>query len=178
MTGMMFSPFAIARRLPMPRSRVLLLLCVLLSGCSASTRSIVRLDTGQGEPLVHTPRRDVEPVALSEKEFRKAVAQQARSVPVVERPLEHARRLFGVPERSGWYLYEGRGQRLMASEPESTRNLRLLPEEEELKRCYLEWCARTWGPGDCLRLLVDKPLRWTPSFGPISGPRYLDPSRR
>jgi hypothetical protein len=146
-----------ARRLPMPRSIVLLLL-VLLSGCSASTRSVVRLDTGQGEPLVHTPRRDVEPVAVSEKEFRKAVAQHAPSVPVVEQPLEHARQLFGVPERSGWYRYEGRGRRLLASEPDRHRNVRLLPEDEELKRCYLEWCERTWGGGDCLRLLVDKPF--------------------
>jgi hypothetical protein len=146
-----------ARRLPMPRSLVLLLF-VLLSGCSASTRSVVRLDTGQGEPLVHTPRRDVEPVALSEKEFRKAVAQHAPSVPVVERPLEHARQLFGVPERSGWYRYEGRGRRLLASEPEDTPNLRLLPEDAELQRRYLLWCEHTWGGGDCLRLLVDKPF--------------------
>ena len=90
----------------MPRSSVVVL-WVLLVGCGTSTRSVVRLDTGQGEPLVHTPRRGVEPVALSEKEFRKAVAQQAPAVPGVERPLEHARRLFGVPERSGWYRYEG-----------------------------------------------------------------------
>nr|WP_224249620.1 hypothetical protein [Hyalangium gracile] len=34
----------------------------------------------------------------------------------------------------------------------------MLPEDEELKRCYLLWCERTWGPGDCLRLLVDKPF--------------------
>nr|WP_224372318.1 hypothetical protein [Hyalangium versicolor] len=46
----------------------------------------------------------------------------------------------------------------MASEPGSTRNLRLLPEDEELKRRYLLWCERTWGGGDCLRLLVDKPF--------------------
>ncbi len=141
----------------MPRSIVLLLL-VLLSGCSASTRSVVRLDTGQGQPIIHTPRRDVAPVQLSEKEFRKAVSQQAPSVPVVARPLEHARQLFGVPERSGWYRYEGRGHRLLPSQPGNHLNVRLLPEEEELKRCYLEWCERTWGPGDCLRLLVDKPF--------------------
>ena len=95
----------------MPRSAVLLLF-VLLSGCSTSTRAVVRLDTGQGEPIVHTPRRDVEPVAVSEKEFKKAVAQHAPAVPPVERPLEHARQLFGLPERSGWYRYEGRSQRL------------------------------------------------------------------
>ncbi|HLL05979.1 MAG TPA: restriction endonuclease fold toxin 5 domain-containing protein [Myxococcaceae bacterium] len=95
---------------------------------------------------------------MSPKEFKKAVAQQAPSVPAVEQPLEHARQLFGVPERSGWYRYEGRSQRLMASEPGSTRNLRLSPENEELKRRYLVWCEATWGGGDCLRLLVDKPF--------------------
>ena len=46
----------------------------------------------------------------------------------------------------------------MASEPGNTRNLRLLPEDEELKRRYLLWCEHTWGGGDCLRLLVDKPF--------------------
>jgi Restriction endonuclease fold toxin 5 len=141
----------------MPRSMVLLLF-VLLSGCTASTRGVVRLDTGQGEPTVHTPRRDEEPTEVSPKEFKKAVAQHAPSVPTMERPLEHARQLFGVPERSGWYQYEGRSQRLMASEPGSTRNLRLLPEDEELKRRYLLWCEAAWGGGDCLRLLVDKPF--------------------
>src|SRR5512140_1457224 len=105
-----------ARRLHMRRWAVLLLVA-FLSGCSASTRSVVRLDTGQGEPLVHTPRRGVEPVAVSEKEFKKAVAQLASSVPPAEQPLEHARQLFGLPERSGWYRYEGRSQRLTASEP-------------------------------------------------------------
>ncbi len=141
----------------MPRSAVVLLF-VLLCGCSASTRSVVRLDTGQSDPLVHTPRRDVEPVAVSEKEFKQAVAQHAPSVPLAERPLEQARQQFGVPERSGWYRYEGRSRRLLASEPGSTRNLRLLPEDEELRRRYLQWCKATWGGGDCLQLLVDKPF--------------------
>jgi hypothetical protein len=141
----------------MPRSAVLLLF-VLLSGCSASTRAVVRLDTGQGEPIVHTPRRNVEPVEVSEKQFKKAVAQHAPAVPLVERPLEHARQLFGVPERSGWYRYEGRSRRLLASEPGNTWNVRLLPEDEELTRCYLLWCAQTWGGGDCLRLLMDGPF--------------------
>jgi hypothetical protein len=133
-------------------------LFLLLSGCSASTKTVVRLDTGQGEPIVHVPRRDVEPVAVSEKQFKKAIAQLALSVPPVAQPLEHARQVFGLPERSGWYRYEGQSQRLVASEPGSTRNLRLLPEDEELKRRYLLWCEQGWGGGDCLRLLVDKPF--------------------
>jgi hypothetical protein len=85
----------------MPHSAFLLLF-VFLSGCSASTKGIVRLDTGQGEPLIHTPRRDVEPVAVREKEFKKAVAQHAPAVPSVERPLEYARQVFrGRHHRAG-----------------------------------------------------------------------------
>jgi hypothetical protein len=140
----------------LPRSMALLL-CTFLAGCSTPMKA-VRLDTGQGAPRVHVPPRDVEPVQLSEREFKKAVAQQAPAVPVVESPLEHARQVFGVPERSGWYRYEGRSLRLMASAPGSTRSLRLLPEDEELKRRYLLWCEEKWGGGDCLRLLVDKPF--------------------
>jgi hypothetical protein len=104
------------------------------------------------------PRKDVEPVELSDEEFRQAVAQHAPSVPAVERPLEYAGQLFGVPERSGWFWYEGRSHRLMASEPGRHPHLRLLPEDEELKRRYLLWCEQTWEAGDCLRLLVDKPF--------------------
>jgi hypothetical protein len=33
-----------------------------------------------------------------------------------------------------------------------------LPEDEELRRRYLQWCKATWGGGDCLQLLVDKPF--------------------
>jgi hypothetical protein len=116
------------------------------------------LDTGQGEHLVHTPRRDVEPVAVSEKEFRKAIAQHALSVPPSERPLEHARQVFGLPERSGWYRYESRSHRLAPSAPGIGPNAGLSAEDEELKRRYLLWCEQEWGSGDCLRLLVDKPF--------------------
>nr|WP_239470188.1 hypothetical protein [Archangium violaceum] len=139
------------------RRWVVLLLVASLAACSTPTK-VVRLDTGQGKPSVHVPRRHVEPVEVSQEEFKQAVAKHAPSVPVVERPLEYVGRLFGVPERSGWFWYEGRSQRLMASEPGSHHNLRLLPEDEELKRCYLLWCERTWGAGDCLRLLVGRPF--------------------
>lgn len=135
-----------------------LLLVAFLAGCSARTK-VVRLDTGQGEPFVHIPSRDVKPVEVSEEAFKEAVAGHLSSVSAVPRPLEYARQVFGVPARSGWFSYEGRSQRLMPMMgPGSHQNLRLLPEDEELKRCYLQWCERTWGPGDCLRLLVDKPF--------------------
>nr|WP_257446101.1 hypothetical protein [Archangium lipolyticum] len=79
---------------------------------------------------------------LSQEGFKEAVAEHAPFVPVVERPLVYARQLFGVPERSGWLRYEGRSRRLIPSEPGNAQDLRLLPEDEELKRCYLLWCER------------------------------------
>nr|WP_225413134.1 hypothetical protein [Stigmatella hybrida] len=140
------------------RRWTILPLVAFVVGCSGSTAKFVRLETGQGEPIVHILRRDGEPVEVSDKEFKQAVAEHIPSVPPAARPLEHARQRFGVPERSGWFRYEGRSQRLMASELGSHENLRLLPADEELKRRYLLWCERTWGPGDCLRLLVDRPF--------------------
>ncbi len=73
--------------------RAILLLFSLLAGCSAS-KKVVLLDMGQGKPIVHVPRRDVESVALSEEEFKEAVAQHALSVPAVDHPLEYARQRF------------------------------------------------------------------------------------
>ncbi|WNG50905.1 hypothetical protein F0U60_47335 [Archangium minus] len=140
----------------MPRQAILLLASFLV-GCSATTKA-VRLDTGQGTPIVHVPRQDVEPVEVSHEELKEAAAEYAPSVPPVERPLEYARQLLGVPERSGWFRYEASNSRLLPTEPGSHQNLRLLPEDEELKRRYLLWCERTWGAGDCLRLLVDRPI--------------------
>jgi hypothetical protein len=40
-------------------------LLVLLAGCGTASR-VVRLDTGQGEPLVFTPRSRAEPVEIAE----------------------------------------------------------------------------------------------------------------
>ncbi|MDY7229566.1 hypothetical protein [Hyalangium rubrum] len=137
-----------------PWVRLLLLLCVV--GCSGTTK-VVRLDTGQGTPIVHTPSR-AEPIDWDEDELKAAVTEHVRKVRPVAHPLEHARQLLGVPERSGWFRYEGRSRRLISSEAGSLQNLRLLPADEELNRHYLLWCERTWGPGDCLRLLVDTPV--------------------
>jgi hypothetical protein len=119
---------------------------------------VVRLDTGHGEPSIHVPRPNVKPVEVGEEEFKDAVAEHAPSVPLVANPLEHARQVFGVSERSGWFRYEARSHRLIPSSQGGHQSLHLLPEDEELKRCYLLWCERTWGPGDCLGLLADKPF--------------------
>ncbi|HEX8438469.1 MAG TPA: hypothetical protein VF697_25390, partial [Archangium sp.] len=133
------------------------LLFALLVGCSGATR-VVRLDTGTGPPLVHVARGGVEPVELDEEAFQEAMGEHVRAVPSAARPLEYARRLFGVPERSGWFRYEGRGRRLTLLDARESQEVGVAPADAELTRRYLLWCERTWGAGDCLRLLVDGPV--------------------
>ncbi|MDY7227330.1 hypothetical protein [Hyalangium rubrum] len=95
-------------------------LLTLLSACS-TTRE-VRLDTSQGELFTHVPIQDeADPVELGEDEFILALAEKAREVRPVARPLDAARQWSGVPDRSGWYRYEGRSQRLLLLGAESHR---------------------------------------------------------
>src|SRR5690242_8918767 len=133
-------------------------LMVLLVGCGTASR-VVRLDTGQTDTLVFTPRSGAEPVALGNGEFQEAVLALARDVRPPARPQEAARRLFEVEARSGSYTYETRSRRITPHEPgahleeESTEEA----AEVELTRDYLRWCERTGRPGDCLRLLTESP---------------------
>jgi hypothetical protein len=81
---------------PRPRTGVLALVAlalVTLSGCASAPRT-VRLDTGQGTPLVHTPRGGQEAVRLREDEFKGALTWLARDVRPAPRPLRHARELM------------------------------------------------------------------------------------
>jgi hypothetical protein len=133
-------------------------LLALLVGCGTASR-VVRLDTGQTDTLVFTPRSGAEPVALGNGEFQEAVSALARDVRPPARPQEAARRLFEVEARSGSYTYETRSRRITPHEPgahlkgESTEEA----AEVELTRAYLRWCERTGRPGDCLRLLTESP---------------------
>ncbi|MDY7233316.1 hypothetical protein [Hyalangium rubrum] len=143
----------------MPRWVVLLQFAFLV-GCTSGTTKVVRLDTGQGGPIVHVPRRDMKTVDVGDDAFRKSVAKHARTVPTPARPLVHARQLFGVPEHSGWYRYERKSRRLLPLEAGNELKVALSPADAELNRLYFLWCGRAWGspPGDCLRLLVDSPV--------------------
>lgn len=136
------------------------LLVSVCVGCSSGTTQVVRLDTGQGEPLVHAPRRVVGPVEMDDDEFTEAVAKYARTVPTPERPLEFARQLFGVPERSGWYRYERKGRRLFPLGAANELKVEISPADAELNRLYTLWCSRAWGPPprDCLHLMVHSPV--------------------
>jgi hypothetical protein len=90
-------------------------------------------------------------IQVNETEFTPAFRVLGNQVPIWERPLETARRLFGVPERSGTYLYEVRTRRLMPVAPDSP----MFGEtsEQEFVRDYFQWCSTALAPGDCLRVL-------------------------
>ncbi|NTX02595.1 hypothetical protein [Myxococcus sp. CA040A] len=133
------------------------LLLVMMAGCSGTTKS-VRLNTGLGEPIVLTPRSgDAAPVELDEDDFVEAVEALAQSVRPSTCPQEMARRLFEVGSRSGSYLYEPRGHRVIPLGPGEHLEGEQPATEVELTRAYLRWCERTNNPGDCLRLLVENP---------------------
>ena len=142
----------------MLRAGVLLLLGLLV-GCSGATK-VVRLNTDQGEPLVHIPRHGVALAEVDDDAFIATVAEHARKVPSPEQPLEFARHLFEMPERSGWYRYEQKSRRLFPLGAEHELKVELSPAEAELNRQYTLWCSRAWGPParDCLALLTATPV--------------------
>lgn len=136
-------------------------LALAVTGCS--TTRLVRLDTGDGSPIVHMPfaEDDADPVELDEDEFEEAVVSLAQDMRPFANPLRQARQLFGVPDRGGVYLYEHRGPRLIPQEegkdPDGPRLLESYADDE-LTRAYGRWCERKKQPGDCLRLLAEGPL--------------------
>jgi hypothetical protein len=133
------------------------LLVVLLAGCGSTAR-IVRLDTGQDEPIVLTPHPGkAAPVELDDDDFEEAVEELAEGIRPSLPPQEAARRLFEVDARSGSYLYETRGHRVIPLGPGEHLEGERPAAEVELTRVYLRWCERTGRPGDCLRLLVESP---------------------
>ncbi|WP_346728592.1 hypothetical protein [Corallococcus exiguus] len=130
---------------------VVVLLVLLGTGCSA-TRG-VRLKTGQGAPVVHVPRAEVEPVELDGDVFTEAVRTLAEDAPVSPRHREDAHRLFAGTFSSKSYAHV-RG-RLGLVSVEETPRARLLVEDDgrELASAYGRWCQRKQTPGDCLQLL-------------------------
>jgi hypothetical protein len=132
------------------------LLCVPLVGCGTAARS-VRLDTGEGKPLVFSPRGGEMPVQLRTGEFKEALRELARDVRPASNPLRHARRLMvDSPWQEEVYL-RWTGQRLVLdSEPEAAP--RVARECHELTRAYGDWCERKGSSRDCLSLLKEGPV--------------------
>ncbi|MFP2909546.1 AHH domain-containing protein [Pyxidicoccus sp. 3LFB2] len=136
------------------------LLLLAVAGSACSTTRVVRLDTGDEAPFIHMPRteEDSGPVELEEDAFEDAVAELARDVRPFRYPLREARERLGVPQRSGVYWYEQRGQLLVPTSEEEGPSLLTSYSGEDLTRGYGRWCERKHQPGDCLRLLDEGPL--------------------
>ncbi|WP_163865121.1 AHH domain-containing protein [Myxococcus eversor] len=129
------------------------LLVLMGSGCAAS--SAVRLDTGEGRPIVYEPRTDDEPARLDADEFTETVQQLARTAPLPSRPRDTAMRLFNL--ESPRAATRARGRLGLVSVEEPRRGRILVAEapdaETELASAYGRWCQRQEQSRDCLHLL-------------------------
>ncbi|WP_456062044.1 SitA5 family polymorphic toxin [Archangium lipolyticum] len=125
-----------------------------LVGCGTASRA-VRLDTGDGDAFVVTPRGGESPVQLRTGEFKESLAELARDVRPAANPLLHARRLmFDSFWHEEVYL-KWTGQRLyLDSEAEATQSV---PQVcLEMTRAYRLWCERQGRSRDCLSLLKEE----------------------
>lgn len=103
------------------RRAVPLLLLFLVTGCA--TARVVRLDTGQGTPIVLTPRTDdTRPVEVEEDDFQEAVSELSRSVWPDSNPQQAARQLFELEARSGSYLFNSGTRGVTPLEGSRTRS--------------------------------------------------------
>ncbi len=133
----------------------MLFLWAVCTACS-STRG-VRLDTGQGEPLIHVPRQDeARPVELGLEEFTQAVAKEVRRKRPSVNPENAARALFEVPPRSGWYRYSQReGLVPLDGQPPASEWAEV---DARVTREYLRFCEALGEPGDCRKVLMNSPV--------------------
>ncbi|HEX8704962.1 MAG TPA: hypothetical protein VF815_39380, partial [Myxococcaceae bacterium] len=137
------------------RLSMTVLLLVLCTACG-STR-VVRLETGDGQFLLHQPRGDeATRVELEEEETIEAVREQARQVRPAANPELEARKLFGVTPRSGWYGYnERQGVVPLEHQPPASQ---WAPVEVEITQAYLRYCEAKGRPGDCRKVLLNSPV--------------------
>lgn len=104
-----------------------LLLGYLMVGCATSR--VVRLDTGEGTPIVYTPPRSVEPIEIDAGAFQRVMTQLVLDMRFSLRPEEEVRPRVRL---AAW-----------DSEPRTQG------------RDYGAWCSRQDSPGECLSLLED-----------------------
>lgn len=106
----------------------LLLLGYLVVGC-ATTR-VVRLDTGEGPPILYSPPGNVDPVEIDEGDFQKVMAQLVLGM----RFSLHTEEVERPRVRLASWVTEGTGL-------------------ESPRRDYGPWCSRQGNPDECLTLL-------------------------
>src|SRR5690242_17692496 len=142
------------------RLAVAVLFLALSTTCSMTRGSAtpgVRLDMGQGQPLIHIPRTgESKPVELEEEEFVKAIAKEARRMRPSFNPEKAARELFEVPPRSGWYRYTQReGVVPLDAPPPASQWAEVAAR---VTQEYLQFCEALGKPGDCRKALINSPV--------------------
>ncbi|MFL5345772.1 MAG: AHH domain-containing protein [Hyalangium sp.] len=139
-----------------PRRLVVAALLLALSTTCSPSR-VVRLDTGQGQPLIHVPRTDdVKPVELEKEEFIRAIAKEIRQKRPSLNPEKAARELFEVPPRNGWYRYTQREGVVPLDGPPSASQWAEV--DARVTQEYLRFCAALGKPGDCRKALMNSPI--------------------
>jgi hypothetical protein len=130
-------------------------LLILLSACS--TTHVVRLNTGQGQLIHHSPVTDgTELVELEEEKFLLAVVKQARQMRLPANPEKDARERFEVPSRSGWYGYtEHRGVVPLDERPSASEWAQI---DARVTQEYLRFCEASGQPQDCRKVLMNSPI--------------------
>lgn len=130
-------------------------LLTLLAACS-TTRE-VRLDTGEGHPLIHPSRSGrSEPVKLEKEEFTQAIAAEVRHKRPLPDPERAARDLFDVPPRSGWYGYTHRqGIVPLDQQPPASQWAEI---DARVTQEYLRFCEAIGKQGDCRKVLMNSTL--------------------
>jgi hypothetical protein len=118
---------------------------------------VVRLDTWQGEPLIHIPRTgESTPVELGEEAFTRAIAKDARRMRPSFNPEKAARELFEVPPRGGWYRYTQReGVVPLDGPPPASQWAEVAVR---VTQQYLQFCEALGKPGDCRKALMNNPV--------------------
>ncbi|MDY7232538.1 AHH domain-containing protein [Hyalangium rubrum] len=137
------------------RLLVAVLLLALFTTCSTTPE--VRLEAGQGPPLIHIPRTgESNPVELGKEEFTQAIAKEVRRMRPSFNPEKAAREQFEVSPRSGWYRYTQREGVVPLDAPP------LASEWAEVAarvtQEYLQFCEALGKPGDCRKALMTHPV--------------------
>jgi hypothetical protein len=137
------------------RLTVAVLLLALSATCSPTRE--VRLDTGQGQRLIHLPRDfEATRVELEAKEFTQALAKELRRKRPSANPEQDARAMFDVPSRSGWYGYTQReGVVPLEGTPPTSQWAEV---DTRITEDYLRFCMALGKPGDCRKVLMSSPV--------------------
>ncbi|HZI03684.1 MAG TPA: hypothetical protein VEZ71_06660, partial [Archangium sp.] len=126
-------------------------LLALMVACT-STPHAVRVEQRQHTTLLHLPRSaHVQPLALDEEEFRRAVRQLAREVRFTGTPRHTAQAPFQLDPLSGNYLYLRGEEKLVPTGDGQILEGSLSEQDLETAERYRLWCKRVYGLyGDCL----------------------------